>query len=593
MPLLECRAKSQILNPQTMIGDEYFQLRTRLSGQLHALAEVIRDLGGDTESIAIAENLIASLKEPFVFVVVGEVNVGKSTFLNALFGQDFSRTGVMPTTDKILFFKHGPELQIVPVTSTLDEVHVPSDILRDFHIVDTPGTNSIENEHQEITERFVPIADLVIFVFSAMNPWGASAWQFLDKVHKHWMRHVVFVLQQCDLRSPEEIQVITDYMGQLSRQRYGQDFPLFPVSAKKAYQARSAGPGGGQLMEESGFQRLEDHISNLVAHNAARLNKLSSTVRLARQLLTNLRDRVAHEARHAQQSAALIQEFLTEREMQVDRTLKKILPALDATERDYHEACIHVSGLAEDVLATRQAFKKDPEKEEKEVKPESLDHRLFQDIQQRSGDRWRQVGMILEDDCLQYDRFLHSQGRGTLFPADVALPTESDPELRRLFAAHIDSTIRRFVLGLKLDQSIEPGLNKARKRARWVPWLILPVLLGVGAAWFFDGPTGAAISAGGGMLLVGFALLITQAALNHTRSHLVDRLETSTTLLHDMLLTQVQSDVEALFRRFVPLLEPAQKASTAREHQLLSHTERLQALSDSFLAFQRELTTRS
>jgi GTPase Era involved in 16S rRNA processing len=179
-----------------MIGDDYFELRSRIGTDLLALAAALRETGGDAESAAIIDNLIASLKEPFVFVVAGEVNVGKSSFLNALFGQDFSTTGVMPTTDKILFFKHGQEHQIVPVTPTLDEVHAPVDFLRDFHIVDTPGTNSIENEHQQITERFVPIADLVIFVFSAMNPWGASAWQFLEKVHREWMRHVVFVLQQ-------------------------------------------------------------------------------------------------------------------------------------------------------------------------------------------------------------------------------------------------------------------------------------------------------------------------------------------------------------------------------------------------------------
>lgn len=573
-----------------MIGDEYFQLRTRLSTELHTLAEVIRDLGGDTESIAIAENLIASLKEPFVFVVVGEVNVGKSTFLNALFGQDFSRTGVMPTTDKILFFKHGPVRQVLSITDTLDEVHVPSDILRDFHIVDTPGTNSIENEHQEITERFVPIADLVIFVFSAMNPWGASAWQFLDKVHKHWMRNVVFVLQQCDLRSPEEIQVITDYMGQLSRQRYGQDFPLFPVSARTACLARNPTGEHAHLLEESGFLPLEAHVSNLVDRNASRLNKLSSTVRLARQLLTNLREHVTYQAQQARNASVLVQEFLTEREMQVDRTMKKILPALDATERDYHESCVRVAGLADDALATRQAFKKDPADEVEETKPESLDHRLFQDLQQRSGDRWRQVGIILEEDCLQYERFLYSQGRGTLFPADHPLPVDSDPELRRLFSAHIDSTIRRFVLGLKLDQAIEPGLMKARKRARWVPWLLLPVLAGVAAAWYFDGPIGAAISASGGMLLLGFALLITQSALNHTRSELVDRLETSTMTLRDMLLTQVHSDVESLFSRFLPMLEPAQKEAAEREQLLDGQTERLESLTASFHAFQRELS---
>lgn len=191
-----------------MIGDDYFNLRSRIGTELLALGAALREAPGAEgagEAAAILDNLLASLKEPFVFVVVGEVNTGKSTFLNALFGQDFSKTGVMPTTDKVLYFKHGPETKLTPVTPTLVEVQAPADFLRDFHIVDTPGTNSIDSEHQLITERFVPVADLVLFVFSAMNPWGASAWQFLEKVHREWMRNVVFVLQQSDLRSPEEI----------------------------------------------------------------------------------------------------------------------------------------------------------------------------------------------------------------------------------------------------------------------------------------------------------------------------------------------------------------------------------------------------
>lgn len=572
-----------------MIGDAYFDLRSRLSTQLHALAEVIRDLGGDTQAIAILENLIASLKEPFVFVVVGEVNVGKSTFLNALFGQDFSRTGIMPTTDKILFFKHGPQHQVVPITSTLDEVHVPAEFLRDFHIVDTPGTNSIENEHQQITERFVPIADLVIFVFSAMNPWGASAWQFLDKVHKTWMRNVVFVLQQSDLRSPEEIQVITDYMRQLSRQRYGQEFPLFPVSAKKAYMARSSGLDRERLLEDSGFHGLEGHISTLVGHNAARLNKLGGTARLARQLLDQLSERILAGATGAHRAAALVRELHTERELQVDRTLKKILPALDATERDYHESCGRLALLADEALATRRAFARQEDDEESASAPHSLDHRLFQDLQHRTGDRWKQVGIILEEDFLQYQRFLHAQGRGSLFPADQPAPTGPDTELRRLFGAHIDSTIRRFVLGLKLDQALEPGLLTARKRARWVPWLSVPVLAAIGAAWYFVGPAGAGIAAGAGILLLGIALLVAQEALNRTRRLLMDRLEESTATLRQMLSDQVRGDVGNLFARFLGVLGPAAEESLRREQQMSDQARRLEGLGESLRVLDQEI----
>jgi hypothetical protein len=575
-----------------MIADSYFNLRTQLDAELSKLGAVLSDLGADGESIAIVDNLIASLKEPFVFVVVGEVNVGKSTFLNALFGQDFSRTGVMPTTDKILFFKYGPQHLIAPITATLDEVQVPSEFLRDFHIVDTPGTNSIENEHQEITERFVPISDLVIFVFSAMNPWGASAWQFLDKVHKHWMRNVIFVIQQCDLRSPEEMSVILDYMGQLSRQRYGRDFPIFPVSAKKAYLARSSGIDRERLMDESGFHGLENHISALVGQNTTRLNKLASTIRIAKQLLDHLHQRIDATVQHAIQASALVQELQTERELQIDRTLKKIIPALDATERDYQESSLHVAGLAEDALATKRAFH--PEADDDEIqssgnKAQSLDHRLFQDLHHRTGDRWRQVGIILEEDYLQYERFLHAQGRGSLFPADDKLPTEGDPEIRRLFSAHIDSTIRRFVLGLKLDEAIEPGLIAARSRARWVPWLAVPTLFGIAAAWYFEGLLGAGITAAAGLLILGAAFLIAQAALNTARRNLFERLEEAVQPLRQMMHEQVKLDVETLFSRFLPVLRPAQEQAMQREQLMHLQTERLQKMATDLAAVEKQL----
>ena len=579
-----------------MIGDDYFELRSRIGTDLLALAAALRESGGDAESAAIIDNLIASLKEPFVFVVVGEVNVGKSTFLNALFGQDFSRTGVMPTTGKILFFRHGPEHSIVPVTPTLDEVYAPVDFLRDFHIVDTPGTNSIENEHQQITERFVPIADLVIFVFSAMNPWGASAWQFLEKVHREWMRHVVFVLQQSDLRSPEEIQVITEYMGQLTRQRFGRDFPLFAVSAKKAFLARSSGIDRERLLEDSGFHALEAHISSLVRHNAARLNKLASTMRLARQILDQMREHYVTGLRNVQRKAAVLQELQTERELQVDRTLKKILPALDATERDYHESVMRVAGLAHDALATRRAFQRNAAREEEETngaRQQSLDHRLFQELQHRTGDRWRQVSLVLEEDVHQFERFLYAQGRGILFPMDVPLPVhdydEEESELRRRFGTRVDSALRRFVIGLKLDEDIEPGLEHARRTARWLPRLILPVVIISARCGWLDGIMSAGIAAGAGVLLLAVVYLLTQVRLSNARNAIFDKLEESSVTLRDLLSKQVTEDVTNIFAKFLDTLNPAQADAAHVQREQSTHVERLRQLADSFDVIDKQI----
>jgi len=562
-----------------MIGDEYFELRSSIGTELLALGAAVRDAGGTPEAMAIVNNLVTSLKEPFVFVVVGEVNVGKSTFLNALFGQDFSRTGVMPTTDKILFFKYGPEHRTVPLSPTLDEVQAPADFLRDFHIVDTPGTNSIADEHQQITERFVPIADLVIFVFSAMNPWGASAWQFLEKVHRDWMRNVVFVLQQADLRSAEEIAVIKDYMAELCRGRFGREFPIFPVSAKKAFRARNGEAlDRDGLLEESGFLPLEAHLSALVRAQPARQRKLAGTVQLARQILDQLRDQAGHTLHGSQKAAALLAELLNEREMQVDRTLKKLLPALDATERDYHESVLRVAGLTADLLATRRAFAREPDPEAEPERQLSLDRRLLHEMQQRTGDRWRQSGLILEEDARQYERYMRHQAAGHLPLGDPLLPpaeTQGESELRRRFTARIDSALRRFVLALRLDEDIEPGLVKARESARWLPRLAPLVAVGVAGGGFFNGWLGAGVCLAIGLMFLGVFFLITQMRLAGARNAILDKLEESSATLREMLATQLTEEVAHVFERFAELLTPLQCDLQQREQDAALRAERL------------------
>ena len=55
----------------------------------------------------------------------------------------------------------------------------PAELLRDVHIVDTPGTNAIIREHERLTTEFVPRADLVLFVTSADRPFTETERAFL------------------------------------------------------------------------------------------------------------------------------------------------------------------------------------------------------------------------------------------------------------------------------------------------------------------------------------------------------------------------------------------------------------------------------
>jgi GTPase SAR1 family protein len=571
-----------------MIGDEYFRVRAGLGGCLDSLRGEAEACGASAESLLILDNLKASLKEPFVFVVVGEVNVGKSTFLNALFGQDFSRTGIVPTTEKILFFKHGDRPSSVPVTPTLEEVSIPCEFLRDFHIVDTPGTNSIMDEHQQITERFVPVADLVIFVFSAVNPWGASAWQFLEKVHREWMRNVVFVLQQCDLRTAEEVVVITDYMRQLCAQRFGREFPLFPVSARHAYLARSSGVDREGLLKASGFTELESHISRVVTSAGTRTARLGSALKLARQCMGQLRQRLEMSAGSADRRADILEELVTEGGLQLDRTLLKIQPAIDATERDYHQSAIRVATLAATTLSTSRAFhdaRGGVEEQEVEVAmaPPSLDHRLFQDLQQHNSDRWRQVALILEEDVRQFSRYVEAKGRvampaGSPQQAEEGGESEVDPDLRKRFTARVDSAIRRFVVELKLDETVEPGMKKAVKRARMVPRLLPLILVLGGVGWWLQGLFGAAAGAGAGLLLTAAFFLLTRMALGSARRQLIEKLEASSSNLHALLSRHVEEDVQAAFARFESRLKPVLETVRTRQGDLQARRAALDAI---------------
>ncbi len=561
-----------------MIGQAYFDLRAQLGKDLFQLAQIVREHGGSVDDTHIIENIIASLDDPFIFVVVGEVNTGKSTFLNALFGADFSRTGVMPTTDKVYFFKHGPVVRSVPVTPTLEEVHVPCAFLRDFHIVDTPGTNSIESEHQQITERFVPAADLIVFVFSAMNPWGASAWQFLDKVHRHWLRNVIFVLQQSDLRTAEEIQVISDYMRQLCQQRYGREFPLFAVSAKRAFLARTSGLDPEKLMADSGFIPLERHINEIVSRQPARVGKLQSSLRLALQILDKLIDDNALRLRNLHERRMLLNEMIVERDVQVQRTLGKFLLALDASDHDYHVAAGRIVQAVIPRLTVRAAF---GARAEDDRLPPNLDHRLNQDLLTHAGERWHQMAAVLADDFRRFENYMSHHWKGELYLSELKGKDDAEAaseEAHRRFIGKVDSTLRRFVLGIHIEDAMQPGLAQSRQQARKLPWIIGLALAACAGAWAWKGwPVG--VAALGATALLSLVLLWSiRSTLQRTVQSLIRQFEAARPVLRQMLTDHANSETERAFAIFTRILQPSGDDVNAQDARARSQAEKLFAL---------------
>ncbi len=274
-----------------MIGDEYFQIRAQLGTAVFSLSTLAHDLNADADLLQTLQGLSTSLREPFLFVVVGEVKAGKSSVLNALFGREFCRVDVLPATDKIYVFKHGDADRDVNVTDKLTECYRANMFLRDFNVVDTPGTNTIVAEHQTITEQFLPMADLVLFVFSVTNPWAQSAWDFLNLVHRKWLKNVVFLVQQADLRTPLEVEAVVKHLEQTAREKLGENIPVFAVSAKQALLAKTTATDKEALLAQSNFPKLEAHINQAVAGGEARRGKLQSVCQTSRVILGDLAEK--------------------------------------------------------------------------------------------------------------------------------------------------------------------------------------------------------------------------------------------------------------------------------------------------------------
>ncbi len=305
-----------------LLHQRYIERRSILSG----LVTELIDLTFETERTDLKETatgLLANLNEPFLFVVVGEVKTGKSSFVNALLGSEICPVAPDPCTDRIQMIMYGAHESESEISPHLKHVYVPNEILRDIAIVDTPGIDSIIEHHQEITERFIPRSDLVLFVFSAINPYSKSAWDFLELVSDEWRRKLLFVLNQADLASEHQIEVNTAQVRQQAMQRHIKEPKLFLTSAA----LEESDP------EHSGIQDVRSYIRDMITGGEHHARKIES---------------VAESAMHVLQAIATVLkeqfEALEQDKKEVSRIKKRLEAAQKAAMREVEALIARVSG---------------------------------------------------------------------------------------------------------------------------------------------------------------------------------------------------------------------------------------------------------
>jgi small GTP-binding protein len=247
---------------------------------LGRLRELLASQTAAAEDVRQLRQAELDLDELFLLVVVGEFNSGKSAFINALLGAHVLREGVTPTTAVITRLRYAPS-PIEHREGPLLEVGYPLDLLRDVAVVDTPGTNAIVREHEEITSHFVPRADLVLFVTSADRPFTETERAFMERI-RAWGKKVVVVLNKVDLLAPEQLAEQIEFVRGGVERLLGFRPEVFPVSARLALLAKDG--TDPSVWTDSRFQVLEDFVAATLDERGRLLLKLSTPLGIAERI---------------------------------------------------------------------------------------------------------------------------------------------------------------------------------------------------------------------------------------------------------------------------------------------------------------------
>jgi hypothetical protein len=163
---------------------------TSTVGVLEAAIALLEAARAPAAAIGQLRHLAGQVGEPCVVAVVGLVNAGKSTFVNALLQQDMAVVGNTETTATINHFVYGEPAPELPVrchwrsgrvshepaefpdslqgrdtdalrrADTIDRLEYlfPSPMLRGITLVDTPGTGATVTEHVSRTAEFLNLS---------------------------------------------------------------------------------------------------------------------------------------------------------------------------------------------------------------------------------------------------------------------------------------------------------------------------------------------------------------------------------------------------------------------------------------------------
>ena len=174
---------------------------------------------------SIREYLLPRLEDPdapVVAVLVGPTGSGKSVILNSLAGQKASDPGALrPTTRSPVVWANRRHVRrytkLLGALIGRDDAGVVAGndpITEQLTVIDAPDFDSVYADSRVIGEQVLAVADLCIFVASAMRYADSAAWQFLDQIRLRGLP-ILFVLNRLGPDPENRKLILADFAAML------------------------------------------------------------------------------------------------------------------------------------------------------------------------------------------------------------------------------------------------------------------------------------------------------------------------------------------------------------------------------------------
>jgi GTPase Era involved in 16S rRNA processing len=290
--------------------------------------------------------LIGKVEEDSVnFAVIGQFKRGKSTFINAIIGEDILPSAVLPLTSVLTAVKHNDsvnskiyffngevkEIKTDELIKYISEEHNPGNILdvkyaevgypndilkRGITFIDTPGIGSVNKNNTLLTYEYIPKIDAAVFITSPDPALSEIEVEFFNEILKI-TDEIFVVLNKKDYLNDSQLKEVIEFTNKIISSRYpGYRFKIFPVSSRDALKLKI----NNEDYAESGIVDFENYLIEF--YESKKQNILFGSVK---RQFNNLLKGLEAEFELEKKSYSIPVEELREKNERLNGILDKIL----------------------------------------------------------------------------------------------------------------------------------------------------------------------------------------------------------------------------------------------------------------------------